>query len=106
MHEMVQHMDGPGLHLLSLQTVLPNLETLVGRRPKKLAYFVQSLLSLADHQHSAKKLRGVYRHRGDAKKRDVRINNINAAKAVADAVRTSLGPRGMDKMVSCMNLPS
>ena len=26
--------------------------------------------------------------------------NIEAAKAVADAVRTSLGPRGMDKMVS------
>ena len=33
----------------------------------------------------------------------MRINNINAAKAVADAVRTSLGPRGMDKMVSCIN---
>ena len=29
----------------------------------------------------------------------MRINNIQAAKAVADAVRTSLGPRGMDKMV-------
>ena len=26
--------------------------------------------------------------------------NIEAAKAVADAIRTSLGPRGMDKMVS------
>ncbi|CAL5224628.1 g7345 [Coccomyxa viridis] len=38
-------------------------------------------------------------YKGDAKKRDVRIGNINAAKAVADAVRTSLGPRGMDKMV-------
>ena len=25
--------------------------------------------------------------------------NIDAAKSVADAVRTSLGPRGMDKMV-------
>ena len=25
--------------------------------------------------------------------------NIEAAKAVADAIRTSLGPRGMDKMV-------
>jgi T-complex protein 1 subunit delta len=34
-----------------------------------------------------------------AKKKDVRISNIEAAKAVADAVRTSLGPRGMDKMV-------
>lgn len=33
------------------------------------------------------------------KSKDVRLSNITAAKAVADAVRTSLGPRGMDKMV-------
>lgn len=33
------------------------------------------------------------------KAKDVRLSNITAAKAVADAVRTSLGPRGMDKMV-------
>lgn len=33
------------------------------------------------------------------KAKDVRRGNITAAKAVADAVRTSLGPRGMDKMV-------
>lgn len=38
-------------------------------------------------------------HRGETKKKDVRITNIEAAKALADAVRTSLGPRGMDKMV-------
>ncbi len=31
---------------------------------------------------------------------EVRISNIVAAKAVADVVRTSLGPKGMDKMVS------
>jgi T-complex protein 1 subunit delta len=31
--------------------------------------------------------------------RSVRESNIIAARAVADAVRTSLGPRGMDKMV-------
>lgn len=37
--------------------------------------------------------------RESAKKKDVRTTNIEAAKAVADAVRTSLGPRGMDKMV-------
>lgn len=37
--------------------------------------------------------------RDDSRKRDVRTGNIAAAKAVADAVRTSLGPRGMDKMV-------
>jgi T-complex protein 1 subunit delta len=29
----------------------------------------------------------------------VRDSNIIAAKAVADAVRTSLGPKGMDKMI-------
>lgn len=37
--------------------------------------------------------------RDNVRKSDVRIANIEAAKAVADAVRTSLGPRGMDKMV-------
>lgn len=36
----------------------------------------------------------------DTKRRDdVRHANIAAARAVADAVRTSLGPRGMDKMI-------
>lgn len=29
----------------------------------------------------------------------MRTTNISAAKAVADVVRTSLGPRGMDKMI-------
>ena len=33
------------------------------------------------------------------RKDDVRMASMEAAKAVADAVRTSLGPRGMDKMV-------
>ena len=33
------------------------------------------------------------------KQRDTRMNNIIAAKAVSDVVRTSLGPRGMDKMI-------
>ena len=31
--------------------------------------------------------------------RDAQHNNITAAKAVADAVRTTLGPKGMDKML-------
>eukprot|EP00921_Rhytidocystis_pertsovi_P021903 GHVQ01035051.1.p2 GENE.GHVQ01035051.1~~GHVQ01035051.1.p2 ORF type:complete len:547 (+),score=74.28 GHVQ01035051.1:262-1902(+) len=31
--------------------------------------------------------------------RDVRHHNIVSAKAVADTIRTSLGPRGMDKMI-------
>ncbi|MPC44959.1 T-complex protein 1 subunit delta [Portunus trituberculatus] len=29
----------------------------------------------------------------------IRSSNIVAAKAVADAIKTSLGPRGMDKMI-------
>ncbi|KAL6067604.1 T-complex protein 1 subunit delta [Balamuthia mandrillaris] len=33
------------------------------------------------------------------KEKDVRASNIAAAKAVADTVRTSLGPKGMDKMI-------
>merc|ERR1719188_869316 len=33
------------------------------------------------------------------KSKDIRSTNIIAAKAVADVVRTSLGPRGMDKMI-------
>jgi len=31
--------------------------------------------------------------------RTVRQSNITAARAIADAVRTSLGPKGMDKMI-------
>eukprot|EP01089_Gocevia_fonbrunei_P005609 TRINITY_DN1608_c0_g1_i1.p1 TRINITY_DN1608_c0_g1~~TRINITY_DN1608_c0_g1_i1.p1 ORF type:complete len:527 (-),score=140.03 TRINITY_DN1608_c0_g1_i1:39-1619(-) len=33
------------------------------------------------------------------KEKDVRNSNIVAAKAISDSVRTSLGPRGMDKMI-------
>ena len=33
------------------------------------------------------------------KSKGIRVTNITAAKAVADTVRTSLGPRGMDKMI-------
>lgn len=33
----------------------------------------------------------------------IRISNIEAAKAVAGAIRTSLGPRGMDKMIQAAN---
>jgi len=42
-------------------------------------------------------------YRESSRKKDVRTTNIEAAKAVADAVRTSLGPRGMDKMVASPN---
>lgn len=37
--------------------------------------------------------------KGNSKEKDVRMSNIIAAKAVADTIRTSLGPRGMDKMI-------
>eukprot|EP00474_Spongospora_subterranea_P008734 CRZ09192.1 hypothetical protein [Spongospora subterranea] len=40
---------------------------------------------------------------GGEKGRDVRSSNIVAAKAVADCIRTSLGPRGMDKMITSSN---
>jgi len=30
---------------------------------------------------------------------EVRLSNMTAAKAISDAIRTSLGPRGMDKMI-------
>ena len=37
--------------------------------------------------------------RDKEKPRAVRSGNITAARAVSDAIRTSLGPRGMDKMI-------
>ncbi len=35
----------------------------------------------------------------NSKPEEIRRSNIQAAKALSDAVRTSLGPRGMDKMI-------
>ena len=37
---------------------------------------------------------------GNERKRDVRLSNIIAGKAVADVIRTSLGPKGMDKLIT------
>jgi T-complex protein 1 subunit delta len=37
---------------------------------------------------------------GREKQKDVRQGNIVAAKAVSDCIRTSLGPKGMDKMIT------
>lgn len=37
------------------------------------------------------------------KPESVRTSNIVAAKAVSDSIRTSLGPRGMDKMIQAAN---
>lgn len=43
--------------------------------------------------------RGDQHDSGKRQQDDVRSSNITAGKAIADAVRTSLGPRGMDKMM-------
>lgn len=48
--------------------------------------------------HSGGAQQGESDHRSE-KSDDVRSQNLVAAKALADAVRTSLGPKGMDKMV-------
>merc|ERR1712137_552880 len=40
-----------------------------------------------------------HKSRDREKEKDIRTSNILAAKAVADTVRTSLGPKGMDKMI-------
>ncbi|XP_039751123.1 T-complex protein 1 subunit delta [Pararge aegeria] len=50
---------------------------------------------------SAKVNSTVYKDK--SKPTDIRLSNINAAKAVSDAIRTSLGPRGMDKMIQAAN---
>ncbi|EZA52257.1 hypothetical protein DMN91_007616 [Ooceraea biroi] len=42
-------------------------------------------------------------YKDKSKPTDIRSSNINAAKAVSDAIRTSLGPRGMDKMIQAGN---
>lgn len=42
-------------------------------------------------------------YKDKSKPADIRNSNINAAKAVSDAIRTSLGPRGMDKMIQAAN---
>jgi len=38
--------------------------------------------------------------RDQEKQKDIRLTNLIAAKSVSDAIRTSLGPKGMDKMIT------
>merc|ERR1712137_397281 len=40
-----------------------------------------------------------FKSKDKEKEKDIRISNIVAAKAIADTIRTSLGPKGMDKMI-------
>jgi len=42
-------------------------------------------------------------YRDKDKPTQIRYSNMTAAKAVADAIRTALGPRGMDKMIQASN---
>lgn len=55
-------------------------------------------MQLADASRTAAGMKGGQKV-GDEKGQDVRRTNILAARAVADTIRTSLGPRGMDKMI-------
>ena len=43
--------------------------------------------------------RGKSAYQDRDKPAQIHFSNISAAKAVADAIRTSLGPKGMDKMI-------
>lgn len=52
---------------------------------------------------SGRSVAGDIQFGGREKSKDVRHYNIVAAKAVADCVRTSLGPKGMDKMITSAN---
>ncbi|RWS22092.1 T-complex protein 1 subunit delta-like protein [Leptotrombidium deliense] len=42
-------------------------------------------------------------YKDKSKPDEIRLSNIEAAKAVSDAIRTSLGPKGMDKMIQAAN---
>ena len=55
----------------------------------------QSLLATIVQRHAEIPHARPRTRREASKAKDVRLTNIEAAKAVADAVRTSLGPRGM-----------
>merc|ERR1712232_603450 len=44
-----------------------------------------------------------FKTREKEKEKDIRTSNIVAAKAIADTIRTSLGPKGMDKMIQRAN---
>lgn len=56
--------------------------------------------SSAKKNSSSEKRQG---YQDKEKPRQIRGSNITAAKALADAIRTSLGPRGMDKMIQAGN---
>jgi len=56
---------------------------------------------MANAEKAEKK--GMKAFKDKSKPDDIRESNIQAAKAVSSAIRTSLGPRGMDKMIQQAN---
>merc|ERR1712130_145283 len=72
-------------------------------RPSHLVFSdpIQPIMTFAKAAGSAPKPsggQGLMRSK-NSKPEEIRKSNIQAAKALSDAVRTSLGPRGMDKMI-------
>jgi len=98
------HLRGPQ----SIRKSLVLFNTLSCETPLRIFFLLRSLrrhkplknlyLFLFQNKKTQRKMSGET-YRKKEKERDVRESNIIAAKAVADAVRTSLGPRGMDKMI-------
>ena len=82
--------------LRSLRPLAPPCPARLGE-PRVPALLRRSLLETAPLTSSP--VSPENENRDDSRKVEVRISNIEAAKALSDAVRTSLGPRGMDKMV-------
>jgi len=62
-----------------------------------------STMSAAAAAQAQKPAKTEGRFAGRDKEKDVRTSNCLAARAVSDAVRTSLGPKGMDKMIQTPN---
>jgi T-complex protein 1 subunit eta len=58
------------------------------------------IFMLSDHFNFAKRFSPVNFDWHSTQGKAQLISNINACQAVADAVRTTLGPRGMDKLVA------
>ena len=59
-----------------------------------------SMAQIAKQGHAKKR---EINFKDKSKPEDVRSSNMTAAKGVADAIRTSLGPKGMDKMIQQAN---
>eukprot|EP00823_Brevimastigomonas_motovehiculus_P004436 TRINITY_DN293_c0_g1_i1.p1 TRINITY_DN293_c0_g1~~TRINITY_DN293_c0_g1_i1.p1 ORF type:complete len:551 (+),score=135.90 TRINITY_DN293_c0_g1_i1:46-1698(+) len=59
-----------------------------------------STSSMFSASRSSSSSRATEMSKSSEKQKDVRMSNITATKAVCDVIRTSLGPKGMDKMIT------